>query len=254
MHRTQGANAQEYSVRSDAMSTNHDVIAVVTGANRGIGFEIVRQLADRGVTAVLTARQPDAGATAVAKLAGEALHVDFQPLSVTDETSIRALRDHVASQFGRLDVLVNNAGILTDTDAGGLDVSLATIRETLETNTLAPLQMAQMLLPLLKQSRAGRIVNMSSGMGALSEMEGGYAAYRISKAALNAVTGILAAELAVHGIAVNAMCPGWVKTDMGGAHAERTVSQGADTAVWLALDAPQDLAGKFVRDRKVIPW
>jgi short chain dehydrogenase len=141
------------------MRTNQDVIAVVTGANRGIGLEIVHQLADRGVTAVLTARKADAGATAAATLAGEAGRVDFHPLSVTDEASIRALRDHVASQFGRLDVLVNNAGIITDTEAGGLDVSLATVRETLETNTLAPLRMAQMPLPLLKQSRAGRIVN-----------------------------------------------------------------------------------------------
>ena len=236
------------------MRTNHDVIAVVTGANRGIGFAIVRQLADRGVTVVLTARRPAAGATAAAQLAGAALHVDFHALSVTDEASIRALRDHLAAQFGRLDVLVNNAGILTHTDAGGLDVSLATVRETLETNTLAPLRMAQMLLPLLQNSPAGRIVNISSGMGALSEMEGGYAAYRISKAALNAVTGILAAELAASGIAVNAMCPGWVKTDMGGAHAARHVSQGAETAVWLALDAPQDVTGKFVRDHQVIPW
>jgi NAD(P)-dependent dehydrogenase (short-subunit alcohol dehydrogenase family) len=235
------------------MSTNHNVIAVVTGANRGIGFEIVRQLAGRGVTVVLTARRPDTGAAAAAQLAA-ALPVDFHPLSVTDEASIRALRDHLAAQCGRLDVLVNNAGMLTDTDAGGLAVSLATVRETLETNTLAPLRMAQMLLPLLQQSRAGRIVNMSSGMGALSEMEGGDAAYRISKAALNAVTGILAAELAAQGIAVNAMCPGWVKTDMGGPHAERHVSQGAETAVWLALDAPQSLTGKFVRDRQVIPW
>src|SRR2546428_788392 len=201
---------------------------------------------------MLTARKPDAGATAAATLAGDALRVDFHPLSVTDEASIRALRDHLAAQFGRLDVLVNNAGILTDTEAGGLDVSLATVRETLETNTLAPLRMAQMLLPLLKKSRAGRIVNMSSGMGALSEMEGGYAAYRISKAALNAVTGILAAEL--RAVAVNSMCPGWVRTDMGGPNAERDVSQGADTAVWLAFDAPQDLSGKFLRDRKVIGW
>src|SRR5215510_2609409 len=236
------------------MSTNHDVIAVVTGANRGIGCEIVRQLADRGATVILTARRLDAGATAAATLASATVHVAFHPLSVTDAASIRALRDHLAAQFGRLDVLVNNAGILTDTEADGLDVSLATVRETFETNTLAPLQMAQMLLPLLKKSHAGRIVNMSSGMGALSEMEGSYAAYRISKAALNAVTGILAAELAAHGIAVNSMCPGWVKTDLGGAHAERNVSQGAETAVWLALDAPQDLTGKFVRDHKVIPW
>src|SRR5262245_54249807 len=236
------------------MRMNQDVIAVVTGANRGIGLEIVRQLADRGVTVVLTARRPDAGATAAATLAGAALRVDFHPLSVTDEANIWALRNHLAAQFGRLDVLVNNAGIITDAEADGLDVSLATVRETLETNTLAPLRMVQILLPLLKQSRAGRIVNMSSGMGALSEMEGGYAAYRISKAALNAVTGILAAELVAHGIAVNSMCPGWVKTDMGGSHADRNVSQGAETAVWLALDAPQDLTGKFVRDRKAIPW
>ncbi len=132
-------------------------------------------------------------------------------------------------------------------------MKLSTVRATLETNTLAPLHLAQSLAPLLKCSRAGRIVNMSSGMGALSDMDGGYAAYRISKAALNAVTGILAAELR-GAVAVNSMCPGWVKTDIGGANAERDVSQGADTAVWLALDAPQNLTGKFLRDRKVITW
>src|SRR5204863_9623949 len=130
---------------------------------------------------------------------------------------------------------------------------LETVRTTLETNTLAPLHLAQTFVPLLKHSRKGRIVNMSSGMGQLSEMDGGYAAYRISKTALNAVTGILAAELR-GSVAVNSMCPGWVRTDMGGANAERDVSQGADTAVWLALDAPQDLTGKFLRDHKVIPW
>ena len=135
----------------------------------------------------------------------------------------------------------------------GLEVKLSAVRATLETNTLAPLYLSQALVPLLKLSGTGRIVNMSSGMGALSEMGGGYASYRISKAALNADTGILAAELR-GAIAVNSMCPGWVRTDMGGANAERDVSQGADTAVWLALDAPQDLSGKFLRDRKVIAW
>ena len=135
----------------------------------------------------------------------------------------------------------------------GLEVELATVRTTLETNTLAPLHLAQMLCPLLRRSPGARIINMSSGMGALSEMEGGYAAYRISKAALNAVTGILAAELR-GAVAVNSMCPGWVRADMGGPNAERDVAQGADTAVWLALDAPQDLSAKFLRDRKVIGW
>src|SRR4030095_334041 len=229
-------------------------IIVVTGGNRGIGYEICRQLAGRGVQVVLTARKSEAGERAVKKLAVQNVSARFHPLNVTEPESVAALRDFLERTFGRLDVLINNAGIIMDEDASGLEVKLSTVRATLETNTLAPLHLAQTLAPLLKRGRAARIVNMSSGMGALSEMEGGYAAYRISKAALNAVTGILAAELAAHSIAVNAMCPGWVKTDMGGAHAERTVSQGADTAVWLALDAPQDLTGKFVRDRKVIPW
>jgi NAD(P)-dependent dehydrogenase (short-subunit alcohol dehydrogenase family) len=233
--------------------SNTNPIIVVTGGNRGIGFEICRQLAERGAQVVLTARKPEAGEQAVKKLAAQKLSARFHPLNVTEPESIAALRDFLERTFGRLDVLINNAGIITDEEASGLDVKLATVRTTLETNTLAPLHLAQTLAPLLKRSRAGRIVNMSSGMGALSDMEGGYAAYRISKAALNAVTGILAAELR-GAVAVNSMCPGWVKTDMGGANAERDVSQGAETAVWLTLDAPQDLTGKFLRDRKVIAW
>jgi NAD(P)-dependent dehydrogenase (short-subunit alcohol dehydrogenase family) len=228
-------------------------IIVVTGGNRGIGYEICRQLAGRGVQVVLTARKSEAGERAVKKLAVQNVSARFHPLNVTEPESVAALRDFLERTFGHLDVLINNAGIIMDEDASGLEVKLSTVRATLETNTLAPLHLAQTLAPLLKRGRAGRIVNMSSGMGALSDMEGGYAAYRISKAALNAVTGILAAELR-GAVAVNSMCPGWVKTDMGGANAERDVSQGADTAVWLALDASQDLTGKFVRDHKVIPW
>jgi NAD(P)-dependent dehydrogenase (short-subunit alcohol dehydrogenase family) len=228
-------------------------IIVVTGGNRGIGFEICRQLASRGAQVVLTARKPEAGEQAVKKLAAHSLSARFHPLNVTGPESIAALRDFLERTFGRLDVLISNAGIISDEEASGLEVKLSTLRATLETNTLAPLHVAQTLAPLLKRSVAGRIVNMSSGMGALSEMEGGYAAYRISKVALNAVTRILAAELG-GAVAVNSMCPGWVRTDMGGANAERDVSQGADTAVWLALDAPQDLTGKFLRDRKVIAW
>jgi NAD(P)-dependent dehydrogenase (short-subunit alcohol dehydrogenase family) len=232
------------------MNSNSPVI-VVTGGNRGIGFEICRQLTRRGAQVILTARRPEAGREALAKLESEGLKA-VHPLEVTNEASVPALRDYLEKTFGRLDVLINNAGIVADSDAAGLEVKLATVRSTLETNTLAPLHLAQMLCPLLGRSPAARIVNMSSGMGALSEMEGGYAAYRISKTALNAVTGILAAEL--RGVSVNSMCPGWVRTDMGGPNAERDVAQGADTAVWLALDAPQDLSGKFLRDRKVIGW
>jgi NAD(P)-dependent dehydrogenase (short-subunit alcohol dehydrogenase family) len=228
-------------------------VIVVTGGDRGIGFEICRQLANRGAQVILTARKVEAGREAVEKLAAQKLKVQFHPLEVTSSESAEKLRDFLEGTFGHVDVLINNAGIISDDEASGLEVKAATVRATFETNTLGPLQLSQMLMPLLKRSPAGRIVNMSSGMGALSEMGGGYAAYRISKAALNAVTGILAGELR-GAIAVNSMCPGWVKTDMGGANAERDVSQGADTAVWLALDAPQDLSGKFLRDRKVIAW
>jgi NAD(P)-dependent dehydrogenase (short-subunit alcohol dehydrogenase family) len=155
--------------------------------------------------------------------------------------------------FGRLDVLINNAGIIAKGEAPALKVGLPVIRTTLETNMLGPLHLAQSLVPLLRHGTSARIVNMSSGMGELGDNSGGHAAYRISKTALNAVSAILAAELRGT-IAVNSMCPGWVKTDMGGAGADRDVAEGADTAVWLALDAPDKLTGKFVRDRKVIPW
>src|SRR5262245_53124893 len=230
-----------------------DVIALVTGANRGIGYEICRHLAARGAQVVLTARSPEAGELAVQKLAAKNLPARFHPLSVTDPESIAALREFLERTYGRLDVLVNNAGIIDPADAGGLEVDLSAVRNTLETNTLAPLRLSQALAPLLRRSPAGRIVNVSSGMGALSEMGGGNAAYRISKTALNAVTGILAAELRGD-VSVNSMCPGWVKTDMGGPSAERDVREGADTAVWLALDAPQTLTGQFLRDRQVIDW
>ncbi len=233
---------------------NHDVVVAVTGGNRGIGYEICQQLAQRGAQVVLTARSAKAGEAALEKLGAKSKNVSFHPLDVTSTESIISLRDFIERTFARLDALINNAGILPDDDRSGLKVDLATIRTTLETNSLAPLHLSQVLAPLLKRTRGGRIVNMSSGLGTLSEMGADHAAYRISKAALNAVTGILSAELQADGIAVNSMCPGWVRTDMGGPNAQRSVAQGADTAVWLALDAPQDLTGKFLRDRKVIPW
>ena len=228
-------------------------IVVVTGANRGIGFEISRQLANRGAQVVLTARKPEVGKAAVKKLAAQNLTVQFQPLDVTSNKSIIALREFLKRAYGRLDVLINNAAIIAKGDAPGLEIDMETVRVTLETNALGPLHLSQTLAPLLRRSKHARIVNISSGMGAFSEMEGDHAAYRISKTALNAVTAILAAELRDR-IAVNAACPGWVRTDMGGRSADRDVTEGADTPVWLALDAPQRLTGKFVRDRKVISW
>jgi NAD(P)-dependent dehydrogenase (short-subunit alcohol dehydrogenase family) len=234
--------------------TDSGPIVVVTGGNRGIGFEICRQLAARGACVILTARDRDAGAAAIKKLAAQKLAAVFHPLDVAQARSIAALRDFARREYGRLDVLINNAGIIAKGDTDALKVDLATVRTTLETNTLGPLHLAQALAPLLKRGGASRIVNISSGMGSLSENDGGgYAAYRLSKAALNAVTVFLATELR-GAVAVNSVCPGWVKTDMGGRHADRDVADGADTAVWLALDAAQKLSGRFIRDRKVIPW
>jgi NAD(P)-dependent dehydrogenase (short-subunit alcohol dehydrogenase family) len=234
------------------MATNRPII-IVTGGNRGIGFEVCRQLAERGAQVILTARHPEAGEEAVKKLVTGKLAAQFHPLNVTDAGSAAALRDHLQRGLGHLDVLINNAGIYPEADGPGLKVRLEFVRTTLETNMLAPLYLSQLLAPLLKRSRAARIINVSSGLGALSSMGSDHAAYRISKAALNAVTGILAAELQ-GAVAVNSACPGWVRTDMGGPNADRDVSEGAAGIVWLALDAPQDLTGKFVRDGKVIPW
>jgi NAD(P)-dependent dehydrogenase (short-subunit alcohol dehydrogenase family) len=226
---------------------------VVTGANRGIGFEICRQLASRGAQVVLTARNTKAAEAAAKQLAAQNLTVQFRTLDVTSTRSILALGEFLKRTYGRLDVLINNAGIIAKGDAPGLSVDLEAVRVTLETNALGPLHLSQTLVPLLRRSKSARIVNVSSGMGAFSEMEGDYAAYRISKTALNAVTAILAAELR-DVVAVNAACPGWVKSDMGGPNAERDLEEGADTPVWLALEAPRRLTGKFLRDRRVIPW
>ena len=233
--------------------TNIDPVIVVTGGNRGIGFEICRQLTAREARVVLTARKRTAGEAAVKKLAGGKHAAAFHPLDVTDGKSIERLSEFLKETYGHIDVLINNAGIIAEGEAPALKVDLATVRETLETNALGPLHLAQNLVPLLKSGSSPRVVNMSSGMGALADNYGGHAAYRMSKTLLNAVTAILAAELAGT-IAVNSVCPGWVKTDMGGRNATRDVAEGADTAVWLALDAPATLTGKFVRDHKVIPW
>jgi NAD(P)-dependent dehydrogenase (short-subunit alcohol dehydrogenase family) len=189
-------------------------IVVVTGANRGIGFEISRQLATRGAQVVLTARKSRAGKAAVKKLAAQNLTVQFRPLDVMSGKSIVALREFLKRTYGRLDVLINNAGIIASGDAPGLKVDMETVRATLETNALGPFHLSQALAPLLQRSKRARILNMSSGMGAFSEMEGDYAAYRISKTALNAVTAILAAELRDR-VSVNAACPGWVQDRYG---------------------------------------
>jgi NAD(P)-dependent dehydrogenase (short-subunit alcohol dehydrogenase family) len=230
--------------------------ALVTGANKGIGFEVARQLAREGFRVFLGARNEATGKVAAEKLDHEGKdqgNVSFLEIDITQPESIQRAAEEFARQSDRLDAVVNNAGILLDEDKDVLALSAELFQTTLRTNTLGALLVAQAFLPFLRKSDNPRIVNVSSGGGQLADGADGWApAYCISKTALNGVTVQLAAALP--DFAINAVCPGWVRTDMGGANATRSVAEGASGIVWLAADAPQGETGKFWRDRKVIPW
>ncbi|MBU6470647.1 MAG: SDR family NAD(P)-dependent oxidoreductase [Gammaproteobacteria bacterium] len=235
------------------------MIAVVTGANRGLGLETARQLASRGLHVILTARNPRTGAEALGRLQTEKLAVELRKLDVNSTEDAQALARYIKEAHGRVDVLVNNAGILPESsrDAGAksanpLKVSPLTVMEIFNTNTLGAVRLIQALAPLMPEG--ARIVNVSSGMGALNDTGGGYLGYRISKAALNMVTRMFAAELAPRGILVNSVCPGWVRTDMGGTGASRSIEKGVETIVWLASAPEATESGFFWRDRRKIPW
>lgn len=223
-------------------------IILVTGGNRGIGKEICRQLAKMEETVILGSRDLKKGKETAKELG---LGMDVQALDVTNTSSIIRVRDHIEKTYGKLDVLINNAGIVS-ASGGILESEDEDSRKVLDCNFFGPWELIKNLVPLLSKSKDGRIINMSSGMGALSELKnGGYAGYRMSKTVLNALTIQLSNEL--DNIKVNAMCPGWVKTDMGGENASREVEQGAETAVWLATNK-EIPNGEFLRDKKVIQW
>ncbi len=228
----------------------------MTGANKGIGFEVARQLVRERFRVFLGARNQEAGKVAAEKLNQEGKNqgkISFLEIDVSQPESIQRAAEEFARQSDRLDALVNNAGILLDEDKDVLALSAEMFQTTLRTNTLGALLVAQAFLPFLRKSDNPRIVNVSSGGGQLADGADGWApAYCISKTALNGVTAQLAAALP--DFAVNSVCPGWVRTDMGGANATRSVAEGASGIVWLAADAPQGETGKFWRDRKVIPW
>lgn len=238
--------------------------ALVTGANRGIGFEVARELAKQGIETILGCRDLAKGEAAVKKLAAEKLGVHLLELDVTNQRTIDAAYDWIVKKFGRLDILINNAGILIDKTkededfADTFSADAETIRASLETNTLGPFRMCQKFVPLMMKNGYGRVVNLSSRMGQLSEMNGGWPGYRISKTALNAVTRIFSEEAVGTNVLVNSVCPGWVKTDMGGPDAERTTEEAADTILWLATQKNGPLkggiTGGFFRDRKPIEW
>ncbi|MCI0710134.1 MAG: SDR family oxidoreductase [Chloroflexi bacterium] len=230
------------------------MIGLVTGGNRGIGLEIVRQLAQEGHTIILTSRDMQQGDEVAQEMRKAGLDVIAHKLEVTSQDDIGNLQTFVEVKFGRLDMLVNNAGIYPDEGRRFLDIELDLVRYTLEVNTLAPSALTKAFVPMMIAQNFGRIVNVSSGMGQLTYMGGGTGAYKLSKAALNAVTRITAGEVRRYNIKINAMCPGWVRTDMGGRGAPRSVEQGADTAVWLATLPDDGPSGGFFRDRKPLEW
>ncbi len=223
-------------------------VALVSGASRGIGREIARQLAaDHGYLVLAGARDPDS--------AGDPDHesIRWVKLDVADQASVDRLAGEISGEPGRLAALVNNAGIYGGPDSAA-DYELEGAHEVLETNLFGAWRLSQAMLPLLRASGHGRIANVSSGAGQLSDMDGGRAAYRISKSALNALTRVLAADEGGSGVLVNSMCPGWVRTDMGTDSAPRSVEEGADTAVWLATLPDDGPSGGFFRNREPIPW
>jgi len=224
-------------------------IALVTGANRGIGLEVCRQLAHSQMRVLLGARDPSKGEAAARLMAQGGLDVEAVALDVTDAASIQALRDRV----GAVDVLVNNAGVDYDTDRTALSADLARVRRTFETNLFGAWMMAQAFAPGMRDRRWGRIVNVSSGAGSLAGMGRGTPGYGASKAALNALTRLLAAELAGTGVLVNSVCPGWVATDMGG-RGGRLVQDGAASVVWAATLPNDGPTGGFFRDGRPLPW
>jgi NAD(P)-dependent dehydrogenase (short-subunit alcohol dehydrogenase family) len=222
------------------------MIALVTGANRGIGREVARQLAIAGHTVFLTARSAEAAAEA-ARAAGPDAHP--LRLDVTSEADITA----VARDLTALDVLVNNAAITYDTWQRATDADLDVVREAAETNLYGPWRLTQALLPLLRASAHPRVVNVSSEVASLASMDGGTPAYTSTKAALNALTRMLAAELGPDRVLVNAVCPGWVATDMGGPGG-RPVAEGAASVVWAATLPDDGPTGGFFRDGQPLPW
>jgi len=230
-------------------------VALVSGSNRGIGREIARQLGELGHHVVLTGRNPAAAERAVEELSdGGRLSLQAEQLDVADADSVERLGERLGAEPGRLDALVNNAGVAGEVATNVSSAPLDDAHRTMETNLFGAWRLAQAVLPLLRRSEHGRIVNVSSGAGQLSDMNGGYPGYRISKTALNALTRILSNEESSNGILANSMCPGWVRTEMGGSAAARSVAEGADTAVWLATLPDDGPTGGFFRNREPIPW
>ena len=228
-------------------------VVLVTGANRGIGFAIAKGFLQQGHTVIASSRTEEAGREAEGELKtyGE---VVYHQLDVTSLESIRAMNAFIEQKFGKLDVLINNAGINYDTWQNSINADLTEVRQTIETNLMAPWMLIQELLPLIRKSNFGRIVNVSSGAGTLASQTGQRPGYSVSKLALNGLTLQFASLLKSQGILVNSVCPGWVRTDMGGMSADRSPEEGAETIIWLGLLNDDGPTGQFFRDKRPIAF
>lgn len=226
---------------------------LITGSNKGIGFETARQLGKLGHHIILSARNETRLKKAVQKLKDESTEVQGLLMDISDEKSISRATDEFAERNLKLDVLINNAAIMYQDDESILKENEEVLLKTITTNCFGALRVCKAFLPFMKSP--SRIINISSGGGSMTDPVGGWSpAYCVSKTLLNSITRQLAFELQAKNISVNAVCPGWVRTDMGGTAAPRAVEQGAETPVWLATESSQELTGKFFRDKKQIPW
>ncbi|MEH2249371.1 SDR family NAD(P)-dependent oxidoreductase [Nostoc sp.] len=233
------------------MESTQDKRVLVTGGNRGIGFAIAQGLLTKDYEVIITSRSLDNAEQAAEKLQGKVIPIE---LDVTDDCSINQAVKTLHQKIDRLDVLINNAGVYLDKDVNILTIDRELLDSTMNANTFGAIRMVQAFLPLLEKSPNARVVNVSSGYGALSGLSADVPSYCLSKLALNGATIMLAQALHSKGIIINSICPGWVRTDMGGSSATREPEQGADTAIWLATDAPRSINGKFLRDRQVISF
>ncbi|MFA0963792.1 SDR family oxidoreductase [Roseivirga sp. BDSF3-8] len=227
-------------------------VALVTGGNRGVGFEVCRQLADKGYFVLLSGRDETKGKEAVAKLKRSNVH--FLLMDVADKDSIEQAAESIASDYGRLDILINNAAILYDSWQKAHSADMRQVHDAIHTNLLGPWTLCRKVIPMMEKQGWGRIVNVSSESGSMKSMAGNTPAYSVTKAALNALTINLAAGLQGSGILVNSVCPGWVRTDMGGSSAPRSVEEGASSVLWAATLPDEGPSGGFFRDGKPIPF
>lgn len=234
------------------MTTEHPKTAFITGANKGIGFEVARQLAKLGYAVFVGSRDINKGKHAAQQLCDEGFEATFIQLDVTDPLSIKQAAGTFSQKADHLDVLINNAGVLDDHGEDILKLNVELLNRTLTTNVTGPIMVIQDFLPFLQKGQAARIINVSSALGSLTTMRSYSPAYSISKAALNAVTRQFAGALP--GMAVNSVSPGWVRTDMGGHNASLSVEEGASGIVWLATDAPGSETGKFWQHKREIDW